>query len=340
MENPSSTKSSIKVVGIFILVLALALAAFLYFHKSRDYFRFNEGWYQSFTLKNGLQVIVVPNHKIPAVTQMMWYKVGAVEDPAGKSGLAHFVEHLMFKGTPKHPKGEFSKLVEQNGGHENAFTAHDYTAFYQVISKEKLPLIMELEADRMHNLVLEPEDVEKERRVILEERKMRYDNQPRALLKEKMDDALYPNTPYHIQAIGWEKEMEGLTREDALAFYKKYYAPNNGILIVAGDVDAKEVEKLANKYYGPLPSNPNIKPRADYPVLSPVTNKDLVFHDARVKEPEFWREYIAPNYSENDGDDYYSLVLLSKIMGEGNLSRLYRDLVIDKKNCIIGWLWL
>ena len=334
MENPSSTKLSIKTVVLSILIAVLVLAvAWAYFSKSKSsIFRFDEGWYQSFTLKNGMEVIVIPNHKIPAVTQMVWYKVGAIEDPAGKSGLAHFLEHLMFKGTPSHPEGQFSKLVEQNGGQENAFTSHDYTAYYQVISKDKLPLMMSLEADRMQNLILSPEEVGHERAVILEERKMRYDNQPRALLKEKMSAALYPNHPYSIQAIGWANEMEGLTREDALSFYKKYYAPNNAILIVAGDVTAKEVEALAKKYYGPLQPSKDLKERITLPEPGKITQHEIAFTDERVKDPEFWLSYTAPNYrGGNDGEEFYAMILLSKILGEGNLSRFYRSLVVEKK---------
>ncbi len=334
MGSRSSTRSFKKVL-LWIIIPAIILAAlfgYLSKHKNNSRFWFDEGWYQNFTLKNGMEVIVIPNHKIPAVTQMVWYKVGSIEDPKGKSGLAHFLEHLMFKGTPAHPKGDFSKLVEQNGGQENAFTSHDYTAYYQVISKDKLTLMMSLEADRMKNLILSPEEVASERAVILEERKMRYDNQPRALLKEKMEQALFPNHPYGTQAIGWEKEMEGLTREDALEFYKKYYAPNNAILIVAGDVKADEVAKLAKKYYEPLAPSKDLQERIQLPEPGAVTEHEVELVDERVREPEIWQAYIAPSYHGSDGgSDFYAAVLLSKILGEGNLSRFYRNLVVDKK---------
>lgn len=294
--------------------------------------RFDEGWYQTFLLKNGMEVIVIPNHKIPAVTQMVWYKVGAIEDPSGKSGLAHFLEHLMFKGTPSYPKGEFSRLVEKNGGKENAFTSHDYTGYYQVISKDKLELVMKLEADRMTNLVLDEDEVNSERSVILEERKMRYDNTPRMLLRERMDAALFPAHPYGTQAIGWDKEMETLTREDALNFYKKYYAPNNAILIVAGDVTMKEVEKLAKKYYGPIEANKKLPDRVMLPEPGKIMQHDVLLEDERVRDPELWRSYISPSFRDNEGgEDFYAAVLLSKILGEGTLSRFYQHLVVEKK---------
>lgn len=335
MQEKAGLKRSLTRTLAFtgVVIFLMALIGVVYWSKlSKSQLWFDEGWYQTFMLKNGMQVIVIPNHKIPAVSHMVWYRVGAVEDPDEKSGLAHFLEHLMFKGTPKHPAGEFSKLVEQNGGHENAFTSHDYTAYYQVISKDKLPLMMELEADRMTHLSLKQEDVDHELQVILEERKMRIDNQPRALMKEQMDLQLYQDHPYGTQVIGWSDEMEGLTRNDALAFYKKYYAPNNAILVVAGDVDAKDVEALAKKYYGVIPANPNLKDREIPALPEQLSPRDVVYPDARVREPEYWRSYMAPNFANNEeNEDFYALTLLSKIVGEGNISRLYRSLVVDKK---------
>ncbi len=199
----------------------------------------------SFTLDNGLQVVVIPAHGAPVVTQMIWYKAGAADEVPGKSGIAHFLEHLMFKGTKIHAAGEFSAKVSEIGGDENAFTSSDYTAYYQTVAKENLPIVMAFEADRMENLVLTDEVVLPERQVILEERRSRTDNDPGSQLNEAMGAALFQNSHYGIPVIGWEHEMQGLTKDDAVAWYDRYYTPNNAILVIAGDVTVDEVKKLA-----------------------------------------------------------------------------------------------
>ena len=198
----------------------------------------------SFTLPNGLQVVVIQDHRTPVVTQMIWYKVGSADETPGKSGLAHFLEHLMFKGTEKHPAGEFSKTVLKIGGNENAFTSVDYTGYFQRVPRDQLPKMMEFEADRMTGLVLKDENVLPERDVVLEEYNMRVANSPEARLNEQIMAALYVNHPYGRPVIGWKPEIEKLSREDALAFYRRFYAPNNAILVIAGDTDAKEVRPL------------------------------------------------------------------------------------------------
>ena len=205
-----------------------------------------------FKLANGLDVVVIPDHRAPVVTQMVWYKVGAADEPPGSSGIAHFLEHLMFKGTDTIPTGQFSKIVARNGGEDNAFTNHDVTAYFQRVAKDRLPTVMAMEADRMANLRLSEEDVVTERNVILEERRSRVDNDPGSILQEQMMAALYANHPYGIPIIGWEHEIEALDRTDALTYYKRFYAPNNAILIVAGDVEPDEVKLLAENTYGKL----------------------------------------------------------------------------------------
>src|SRR5262245_32466436 len=209
-----------------------------------------------FKLANGLTVVVIPDHRAPVVTQMVWYKVGAADEPPGSSGIAHFLEHLMFKGTDKIPTGQFSKIVAKNGGEDNAFTNHDVTAYFQRVAKDRLPLVMRMEADRMENLRLSEEDVKTERDVILEERRSRVDNDPGSILQEQMMAALYANHPYGIPIIGWEHEIAALNRDDALSYYRRFYAPNNAILVVAGDVEPDEVQKLAEETYGKLAPNP------------------------------------------------------------------------------------
>src|SRR6476469_10377181 len=203
----------------------------------------------SFTLDNGLQVVVIPDHRTPVVTQMIWYKVGSADETPGKSGLAHFLEHLMFKGTAKHPAGEFSQTVLRIGGNENAFTSLDYTGYFQRVPREHLAKMMEFEADRMTGLILKDENVLPERDVVLEEFNMRVANNPDARLTEQMMAALYLNHPYGRPVIGWRQEIEKLDREDALAFYNRFYAPNNAVLVVAGDVTTDEIKTLAEATY-------------------------------------------------------------------------------------------
>ena len=225
---------------------------------------------QSFTLDNGLQIVVVENARAPIVVQMVWYKVGAADEPPGKSGIAHFLEHLMFKGTPTVPSGQFSKIIAANGGSDNAFTSQDYTAYVQRVASDKLELVMRMEADRMANLHLTDEKVAPERGVVQEERRSRTDNSPSAQLYERRRAVTYLRHPYRIPLIGWKREIDGLTTGDALAFYRRHYAPNNAILIVAGDATAAEVHRLAEKYYGSIPRRP--VPQRVRPQSSPTSS--------------------------------------------------------------------
>ncbi len=208
----------------------------------------------TFTLANGMQVVVVENHRAPVVAHWVWYRVGTADSPVGKSGLPHYLEHLMFKGTEKIPPGEFSKIVARHGGNDNAMTSYDFTAYFQMIAKDRLELVMGMEADRMVNLRLSEEDAVTERDVILEERRMRVDNEPASLLEERLMAVQYLNHPYRLPVIGWFHEIESYTREDALAFYRTWYAPNNAILIVVGDVTPEEVRELAERTYGQVPA--------------------------------------------------------------------------------------
>src|SRR5262245_49715295 len=211
-----------------------------------------------FKLGNGMDVMVIEDHRAPVVTHMVWYKVGAADEPQGVSGIAHFLEHLMFKSTDKIPVGEFSKIVSKLGGQDNAFTGQDVTAYHQRIAKERLPTVMEMEADRMVNLRLTEKEVLTERDVILEERRSRIENNPAAILDEQMNAALFYSHPYGVPVIGWEHEMAKLSPEDAMSFYKHFYAPNNAILVVAGDVTPDEVKRLAEATYGQIPANPAV----------------------------------------------------------------------------------
>ncbi len=285
---------------------------------------------ETFTLDNGLDVVVIPDRRAPVVTHMIWYRVGSADEVRGKSGLAHFLEHLMFKGTKKHPAGQFSNTVAELGGQENAFTSYDYTAYYQRVPKEALKTVMEFEADRMTGLVLTDDVVLPERDVILEERRSRTDSDPGAQLSEAVSATLWMNHPYGLPIIGWDHEIQGLTRDDALAFYRKYYTPNNAILVVAGDVDSDEVKALTSDTYAKVErrSEPPPRERPREPVQVAARRVELA--DARVRQPSVSRAYVSPSYRTAEGEDAYALDLLSVILGGGSTSRLYRSLVVEK----------
>jgi len=289
--------------------------------------RFNA---ESFTFGNGLQVIVLPNHRVPAVTQMVWYKTGAADDPRGKSGIAHFLEHLMFKGTRVNPGAAFSALIAQNGGRDNAFTTEDYTVFHETVAKDRLDLAMRLEADRMTGLVLDDAAVLPERDVILEERRMRIDNDPSALLREQLIAGLYLNASYHNPTIGWEHEMRGLGTADALAFYRDWYAPNNATLIVAGDVETAEVRVLAERHFGPLAAR-SVPPRLRLEEPPHYAAIRLEMKSPRAAQPSWRRFYLAPSYRAGATQHVFALQILAEILAGSADSRLHKALVLDKK---------
>ena len=282
------------------------------------------------TLANGLEVVVISDHRAPVVTHMIWYRVGAADDPPGKSGLAHFLEHLMFKGTPDAPGDTFSALVAGRGGAENAFTSLDYTAYFQTIPVQQLDDVMRLEADRMVNLVLTEDAVALEREVILEERRSRTDNDPSALLGEQMGATLYLAHPYRIPVIGWEHEMRELALDDARAFYERHYVPSNAVLVVAGDVTLAEVLPLAEAHYGAIPAG--ARPPRDRAQEPPQrANRRVEFRDPRVTRPSWRRSYIAPSANRGPSEHALPLMLLADILGGGTNSRLYRALVVDRE---------
>ena len=285
----------------------------------------------SFSLGNGLKVVVIPDHRTPVVTQMIWYKVGSADETPGKSGLAHFLEHLMFKGTSKHPAGEFSQTVLRVGGNENAFTSTDYTGYFQRVPREQLPGMMEFEADRMTGLILKDENVLPERDVVLEEYNMRVANNPEARLTEQIMAALYLNHPYGRPVIGWHHEIEKLDREDALAFYRRFYAPNNAILVIAGDVDARDIRPMVERAFGDVPAQPAIpvqRIRPQEPV--PVAPRTVTLSDPRVEQPGIRRYYLVPSATTAAAGESPALDVLAQLMGGGSNSYLYRALVIDR----------
>ncbi len=279
-----------------------------------------------FKLANGLEVVVLPDHRAPVVTHMIWYKVGAADETPGKSGLAHYLEHLMFKGTQKNPGDSFSQAVAAIGGQENAFTSSDYTGFFQRVPREHLKEMMALEADRMTGLVLTDEVAKPELNVVLEELNMRVANNPGAQLGEQMDASLYLNHPYHRPVIGWRHEVEKLNYNDALAFYQRFYSPNNAIVVIAGDVTPDEVKAEAEATYGKgVEIGPRLRPTE--PIQDAARRVTLA--DPRVEQPSISRYYLAPSSTTAKVGESEALEILANVLS-GTNGRLYRTLVLDK----------
>lgn len=285
---------------------------------------------QSFTLDNGLRVIVIPNHKVPAVTHMVWYKIGAMDELPGKTGNAHFLEHLMFKGTSHVPEGEFSSRIAKNGGNDNAFTSWDYTAYFQMISADKLPFVMELEADRMQGLNFSDQAVSKEREVVMEERRMRVDNDPASRLYEKMRESLFQNTAYGRPLIGYQKDIEKLTHNHAMDFYHSYYAPNNAVLVVAGDITPSKLKSLAKQYFGSIPAK-SLPERVLPATPETGAERRITLKDEKVQNEEWIRMYLAPSQRAGESKDSYALSILAFYLGGSQTSYLYKTLVVDQK---------
>lgn len=292
-----------------------------------------------FKLDNGLELVVVPDHRTAVVTHMIWYKVGSADEPAGKSGIAHFLEHLMFKGTKANPAGIFSQLVARIGGQENAFTSNDYTGYYQRISREHLARVMALEADRMTGLVLSDAVVVPERDVVLEEQNQRVANDPAAQLGEQVQAALYLNHPYGRPVIGWRPEIEKLNRQDALDFYVRYYTPANAVVVIVGDVEPEEAKALAEQTYGKVANRVDVQPRLRPQEPEPVAVRHVTLFDPRVAQPSLQRSYLVPSESTAAPGESEALEVLTHILANGSVSRLYQQLVVEKKVAasVTGW---
>ena len=314
---------------IIILLLACGLAACDAAFESAS----NGPQIETAKLDNGLEIIVIPDFRADVVTHMLWYRVGSADEPKGKSGIAHFFEHLMFRGTQNLPSGAFSKTVARLGGQDNAFTSYDYTAYFQRIAKDKLGQMMAMEAERMQNLIIQPDIVAVEREVILEERSMRVDGRPSSLLAEQMRKRLHEGTAYEVPIIGWRAEIERLNAQDAQAFYQRYYAPDNAVLVVAGAVTLREVTALAQTHYGPI--KPSGKPRARRAPAQDLRVADYmkpqVLVDARVRQNSWRRYYRLPQYRRADKRQFAAADVLAEILSGGLTGRLYQTLVVEKK---------
>ena len=276
----------------------------------------------TYSLDNGMDIVVIEDHRAPVVVHMLWYRAGSADEPIGSSGVAHYLEHLLFKATETVESGEFQRVVAANGGSDNAFTSYDYTGYFQRVAADRLPLMMQYEADRMNNLVLTEEDIVTERGVIIEERNQRVENSPGALAREQMRAAQYLNHRYGVPIIGWMHEMEELDMEDALSFYDLYYSPNNTILIVAGDVQPDEVYDLAQQYYGPIPAEPNLPERVRSQEPPQTAERRLVYEDPRVAQPYLTRTYIAPERDAGDQKDAAALTYLAELLGGSSFTSI------------------
>lgn len=287
-----------------------------------------------FTLQNGLHVIVIEDNRIPAVSHNLLFKYGAADDPRGKSGLAHYMEHMLFQGTKKLAPNEYSRRIAAKGGQTNAFTTADYTGYWVNIAKENLPLVMELEADRWQNLHSSEQEFAKEKQVILEERRSRVENNPGALFAEQMNAALFLHHPYGTPIIGWKKEMEGLSREDVIAYYARYHNPQNAILVLSGDITKAHAMALVNQYYAAIPKRGmSIAPMVTEPPH--LASRTLEMTHERVQRMEWGKAYVTSSFGwkRGEGDDAHliPMMIADYLLGGGKASRLYQLLVEEKK---------
>ena len=290
----------------------------------------------TYTLDNGLEVVVIEDHRAPVVTQMLWYRVGSADEPQGASGVAHFLEHLMFKATDDLEAGEFSATVAANGGSDNAFTSTDYTAYFQRIAADRLPLMMEMEAERMNDLRLTDEDIETERQVIVEERNQRTESNPGALAREQMSAAQYLNHPYGAPVIGWMHEIEGLGRDEVREVYETYYSPNDAILVVAGDVEPDEVLALAEEHYGPIPAEPDLPERLRPQEPPQRAARRLVYEDERVSQPYMVRSYLAPERDAGAQEEAAALTWLAEILGGSSFTSVLGEALVFERDIALS----
>ncbi|SHI76674.1 zinc protease [Wenxinia saemankumensis] len=294
----------------------------------------------TFTLDNGMEVVVIEDHRAPVVVHMVWYRTGSADEPPGVSGVAHFLEHLLFKATDDMEAGEFSATVAANGGTDNAFTSYDYTAYFQRVAADRLPLMMEMEADRMNDLALTAEDIETERNVILEERNQRVENNAGALAGEQISAAQYLNHRYGQPVIGWQHEMQALQMDDVLDFYELYYSPNNAVLVVAGDVDPAEVRQLAEETYGAIPAEDQLPERFRSQEPPQRAERRVIFDDPRISQPYVRRGYLAPERDAGAQEEAAALTVLAQVLGGSSFtSVLSEKLVFEQPLALFAGAW-
>lgn len=307
--------------------LALLCAVFLFFWTGKAGAQTFSA--ETFTLNNGMQVVLIPNNRAPVVTHMLWFKAGAMDEPYGKSGIAHYLEHLMFKGTEQLAPGEFSTTVKKLGGEHNAFTSWDYTAYFESVSVQHLETIMRMGAGRMQNLSPPEKDIHSELNVVIEERRQNIENNPKRHFREQLRTALYPHHPYGKPIIGWMPEIEKLGWEDAREYYDAWYTPANAILVVSGAVTRDELKALSSEIYGQIPAR-SVPERTKALHTGHNGQVQISAADPEIHQPELYRLYKVPGWTLNK-EDSKRLDILSVVLGGGSGSRLYNALVIEQK---------
>ncbi len=288
---------------------------------------------QSFTLDNGLQVVIAENHKAPVVKYMLWYKAGAVDEKKGKGGSAHLLEHLMFRGTSNVSGEMFDDILKQNGVESNAFTTFDFTSYYHSLDISKLELVMALEADRMENLQISPEHFALERDIVYQERKQIVDNNPAAPFAESFRKVLWQEHPYSRSVSGTESEIKSLTLSDVEDFYNAFYTPDNAVLVLAGDIDLQTAKDLAQKYYGKIEKRADFSKKAAFPKVNSAMQAQMSMKLPQINTSRLVKTYVAPSFN-TDKNDIYNLAVFSKYIGDGETSELYKDLVLKQKKAL------
>ena len=279
-----------------------------------------------YLLSNGMKVLLVEMPKAPVATVQVWYKVGSRNEVMGRAGLSHMLEHMMFKGTAKYPKGSFSRLIRKNGGMDNAFTSQDFTAYFENLAADRVQLALEMEADRMQGLILDQNELKTEREVVKEERRLRTEDDPQGALVEALFAQAYLSHPYHWPVIGWFGDLDAMTLDDLQRHYDTYYSPNNATLIVVGDIKAEQLLPTIKHLFEPIPRGPEPKPVATMEAEQKGERRFLLKREAQV--PFVMMGYRVPNYTSEDS---YALDVLESILSHGKSSRLYQSLVYDQK---------
>jgi zinc protease len=281
---------------------------------------------KEYRLENGLKVLIIEEHKAPVATFQVWYRTGSRDEPSGKSGLSHLLEHMMFKGTPEYGASVFSKIIQKNGGTDNAHTSKDYTVYFEIFSSDRITLSIDLEADRMQNLTIDPDEVLSEKSVVIEERRLRYEDDPQSSLFEEVVAASFKVHPYQRPVIGWMSDIKSIERDDLYSYYKTHYSPDNTVIVIVGDVIADKLMEKINHSFGKIPYGP---PRKYIIFTEPEQRGERrVILKREAELPYILIAYHTPSFPDEDS---YALDVLSLILSGGKSSRLYQSLVYEKK---------
>lgn len=304
-----------KYIKVFVLILLLSFPAVPDAAEVKEY-----------ALDNGLKVLIIEEHKAPVATFQVWYRAGSRDEPAGKSGLSHLLEHMMFKGTAKYGPSVLSRIVQKNGGTDNAYTTKNYTVYFELFSSDRIMLSVDLEADRMHNLILDPKEVVSERDVVMEERRLRYEDDPQRSLFEDVAAAAFKVHPYQRPVIGWMSDLKSIGRDDLYNYYKAYYAPNNAVIVAAGDISSEALMKEISAHFGNIPEGPQIQRTANSEPEQKGEKRIVLKREAEL--PYILMAYHVPSFPHEDS---YALDVLNLLLAGGKSTRLYQSLVYDKK---------